>query len=141
MEQPQQQQMQQQPAPQECEQQLQRRSALNTPQPQPPSASGVLPKLASMAARSQQLAEVGVREEIVICHMHGINFQSVRPANQKICILRIPLSRQLEMAAQGAPLPDVTVGTSVQGRGAWMAFLWDARGSLVQEQVSFMFFV
>ena len=92
-----------------------------------------------MVARSQQLAEVGMREEIVLGPVQGINFQSVRPANQKICIWDIPLLRQLEMAVQEAPLPDIMVGDGVQGRGAWMAFIWDARESLVQEQVSFMF--
>ena len=92
-----------------------------------------------MAARTQQLTEVGVREDIVLCHMQGINFQSVRPANQKICIWDIPLSRQLEMAAQGAPLPVITVGESVQGRGAWMAFLWDASQRVTSKRAGFVY--
>ena len=92
-----------------------------------------------MAARSQQLAEVGVKEELALCPLQGVNFQSVRPANQKIAIWDVPHSRQMERAAQGTPILDILVGECVRSKAGWMAFLWDARESLVQDQVSFMF--
>ena len=91
-----------------------------------------------MVARSQQLAEVGMREEIVLGPVQGINFQSVRPANQKICIWDIPLLRQLEMAVQEGPLPGITVGDGVQGMGCLDGF-YLGRQRVTRTRASFVY--
>ena len=63
-----------------------------------------------------------MREEIVLGPVQGIDFQSVRPANQKICIWDIPLVRQLEMAVQEAPVPDWWEMACRAGVLGWLFF-------------------
>jgi len=44
-------------------------------------------------------------------------------------IWEVELQRQLDLAAQGLPLPSIIVGRSPAEQGAWMAFLWDLQTS------------
>ena len=64
---------------------------------------------------------------------HAIQARRASGGAPALNIWDIPLQRQLDMAVQGDPLPNVQVGSCTTDRGAWMGVLWDVNLSQGQQ--------
>ena len=81
------------------------------------------------------MAEIGLRQRTIRLNVGDAVVDCVGTDGAALNLWDIPLTRQLEMAVCEQNFPDIHVGASTTEQGAWMAFLWDRRGSSLKVHV------